>query len=158
MKKVFIDMDGVIANFDGQPNAIQRFAVEKGFFLKIKPLPFAAKLNKALESVALREHTYILSASPTERGDEEKIKWLAKYVPNLKPQNIIIVRGGHLKKHYAGFNRILVDDYSENIKEWNENGGVGVKFLNGTNGKSKKWNEQNSITANNELYQLFLGL
>lgn len=155
MKKIFVDMDGVLANFDEQPNALKRFAIEKGFFLKLKPLPFAKKLNKALENPTLKENVFILSASPTDRGDQEKIRWLAKNVPNLKPQNIIIVRGGHLKKHYAGYNRILIDDYSGNIQQWNENGGIGIKFLNGTNGKSKKWNEKNSITNNNELYELF---
>ena len=28
----YIDMDGVLADFDGQPNAVDRFRTEKGFF------------------------------------------------------------------------------------------------------------------------------
>lgn len=155
MKKLFIDMDGVLADFNGQPNAMGRFITEKGFFLKLKPLPFAAKLNKALESPVIKESVYILSASPTKRGDEEKIKWLEKHIPNLKPQNIIIVRGGDKKKHYASANRILVDDYSGNIKEWTENGGVGVKFLNGTNGKSGTKNRKYA-TVNTEIWELLI--
>ena len=155
MRKVFIDMDGVLADFNGQPNALDRFITEKGFFLKLKHLPFAAKLNKALESEVLREHTYILSASPTERGDQEKIKWLEKHIPNLKPQNIICVRGGDKKKRFAGANRVLVDDYSGNLKEWSEHGGIGVKFLNGGNGKSGTQNRK-VADANTQLWELFL--
>ena len=34
MKKIFIDMDGTIAKFN-VPNALRRFATEKGFFRRL---------------------------------------------------------------------------------------------------------------------------
>ena len=34
MKKIFIDMDGTIAKFN-VPNALRRFATEKGFFSRL---------------------------------------------------------------------------------------------------------------------------
>ena len=32
---IYCDMDGVIADFNNEPNAVERFATEKGFFKKL---------------------------------------------------------------------------------------------------------------------------
>ncbi len=155
MKKLFIDMDGVLADFDGQPNALARFMIEKNFFKKLKPLPFVKTLNRALLSQAVQDNTYILSASPNSKADAAKLAWLEKHLPNMKPQNIILVRGGDKKAAYARADRVLVDDYSGNIKQWNEQGGVGVKFLNGNNGKSGSEGRK-VATSNTQVWELFM--
>lgn len=137
-------MDGVLADFDGQPNALKRFISEKGFFQTLKPTELATELNIWLgQSAELRERVYILSASPTSQADQDKWVWLNKYLPNLKAENINIIRGGvgadERKAKFAERNSILVDDYTKNLISWETNGGKGVKCLNGRNGSGKTW-------------------
>jgi len=146
MTKVYVDIDGVLADFDGQPNALERFMKEPNFFLHLKPLPFAAILNKQLgEDEQAREETYILSASSNHMGDRAKREWLKIYLPNLKEENIVIVRGGPWEKasrekaRFAKGGNLLIDDYTHNLEIWEKNGGVGIKFLNGRNGKKRQW-------------------
>lgn len=145
MEKLFVDMDGVLADFDGQPNALGRFMKEPNFFLHLAPLPFVAKLNQQLaEDEELREITHILSASPNHMGDKAKREWLKIYFPNMKEENIILVRGGMGNKaavekaKYAKGN-VLIDDYTGNLLYWESKGGKAIKFLNGRNGKGKTW-------------------
>ena len=35
---IYCDMDGVLADFNAQENAVERFASEKGFFQKLAPM------------------------------------------------------------------------------------------------------------------------
>jgi 5'(3')-deoxyribonucleotidase len=146
MTKVYVDMDGVLADFDGQPNALGRFMKEPNFFLHLEPLPFVKILNKQLaEDEEARENTYILSASPNHMGDQAKMDWLKIHLPNIKQENIILVRGGIGNKaavekgRYAKGGNLLIDDYTGNLKHWESKGGVGIKFLNGRNNKKKQW-------------------
>lgn len=141
--KFYFDMDGVLANFDGQPNALDRFITERAFFQKLAPTPLTPKLNQALLNPMMFENTYILSASPNEEADYDKMMWLRRHLPNVKAANIIIVRGGagadQRKAKYANSHSILFDDYSGNLLSWEKAGGIGVKVINGTNGKGVKW-------------------
>lgn len=137
-------MDGVLADFDGQPNALKRFNTEKGFFQTLKPTCLATELNIWLgQSAELKERVFILSASPNLQADQDKWVWLNTYLPNLKPENIKIVRNdekvSQRKAEFAEQNAILIDDYSQNLIAWTKLGGKGVKCLNGRNGKGKTW-------------------
>lgn len=115
---IYCDMDGVLADFDAEPHALKRFAVESDFFRNLKPISSNIQaLNKLLSngSVAVR----ILSASPNKNADRAKKEWLKIYLPNLKKKNIIIMRIGQNKKDFIKTqNGILFDDYIKNIEEW----------------------------------------
>ena len=64
----------------------------------------------------------VLSASPNERADNDKRKWLAKYIPELSNDRIIIVRIGAKKLNYMQTKSgVLFDDYGKNGREWLEN-------------------------------------
>lgn len=144
MKQLYFDMDGVLAYFDRQPNALNRFITEEGFFQKLEPTALAIKLNELLgKDEQFRNCVHILSASPTSRADIDKTLWLYEHLPNLKSENIHIIRGGkgadERKAQYANSDSILLDDYSMNLKTWESFGGKGIKVLNGSNGKRIKW-------------------
>ena len=71
MKKIFLDMDGTIAKFNVK-NALERFAVEEGFFAKLG----AYKNIEEINEMAKGGNVYIISASPNIQADNDKMKWL----------------------------------------------------------------------------------
>lgn len=117
-KNIYIDMDGVLADFFGETDCVARFEKEKGFFRRLKPLrKNVAAVRKAIADG--KYNIYILSASPNERCDQDKIRWLNYYLPELETENAIIMRNGEKKTDYMrSADGILFDDYGKNIRDW----------------------------------------
>lgn len=134
-------MDGVLADFDGQVNALDRYKLETGFFSQLQTLPLLEQVRAMLIDPQTRQKIYILSASPNEKTDHDKKIWLSKHLPLLYESHIIFVRNGADKAQYAN-GAILIDDYTPNLKKWEQAGGVAIKYLNGKNGKTKSWKGQ----------------
>ena len=126
-------MDGTIAMFNSKRNALQRFDKEIGFFAKLKAFSGIEILNE----LAKNNNIYIISASPNEQADNDKIIWLKKYLPNLSFNNITLCRLGENKakviekKYNISINKdcLLLDDYTKNLNEWESFGGTGIKRL-----------------------------
>lgn len=130
VERVYCDMDGVVADFEGQVGAIDRFDKEKGFFENLQPLE---KNVLAIEIfVGYGADVKILTASPNEQADKDKRAWLKKHMPFIKEENIIICRTGETKADYIENMKgsLLFDDYSRNLIEWKENGGLAIKVVN----------------------------
>lgn len=152
-KKIFLDMDGVIADFDTEFNNRHgmsphqaRIDTDASFWVKFNENPTDFYLNmphydntfrliKSVESLAM-EHGYkveILTAIPRmttyATAIEEKKQWLIDRDLGHIPFNI----GPHSAdkhKHYRD-GAILIDDNIYNIRQWKAKGGFGILFNNG---------------------------
>lgn len=131
MKKIFLDLDGTLAKFNVK-NALQRFEKEKGFFAKLG----AYKNIELINEMAKAGNVYIISASPNEQADNDKMIWIEKYLNNVPMENRLICRCGENKAEYLknkdlqiDKNSYLLDDYTKNLVEWESAGGVGIKRL-----------------------------
>ena len=143
MKKIFLDLDGTLAKFNVR-NALNRFQTEKGFFANLK----AYKGIEDINELAKEGNVYIISASPNEQADKDKATWIDLFLPNLPKSNICFCRLGKNKAKEIKKNLniiinkecILLDDYTQNLVEWESVGGVGIKRLTSVaNNKSGRW-------------------
>jgi 5'(3')-deoxyribonucleotidase len=143
---VYVDMDGVLADFFGEVArehdveywreihrkdlGIDQIAQEPGFFKMLPELPNAGRLIKGV--IDLASYYSILSSplmSNVEESSKEKMQWLQRHLKNHQPQAVIF---DHEKYKYAQqpdeTPNILIDDWDTNIKLWEANGGIGILY------------------------------
>ena len=143
MKKIFLDLDGTLAKFN-VPNALERFDKEEGFFKNLGAYKGIEVVNELARDNAL----FIISASPNEQADKDKMIWIKKFLPNINVNNITICRIGENKaqiimnKYNITINEqcYLLDDYTKNLNEWENFGGKGIKRITKVaDNSTKKW-------------------
>ena len=145
--KVYVDMDGVIADFF---SALAEFRKvnhwkDKGeitldtsikelqgtnFFETLPVFPFAKNLVNLVKSYTGGD--YYINTSPLrddlENSRKYKTKWLQKH--NFVPNDIIVTKR---KESYAvdkktGIPNILIDDRPKNLEKWVAKGGFGIRY------------------------------
>ena len=119
--KIFVDMDGVIVDYDfGNPQA---YDIKRPLFSSIAKLEEISQMDNV--------ELYILSVSRMDEGVGQKNQWLDKYAPFFKQENrVILPRESNafmpaklLKTNYLsnlerdGSNIIVIDDDPEILKE-----------------------------------------
>lgn len=143
---VYVDMDGVLADFFGEVArehdvaywreihrkdlGIDQIAKQPEFFAGLPVLPNAGKLMRGVIQLAGK---YSILSSPlmsnVEESSKEKLEWLLRHLKNHQPQATIF---DHEKYKFAcqadGTPNILIDDWDTNIKLWEANGGVGILY------------------------------
>ena len=139
-KRLFVDMDGVLAVFNYVNTKVM---YGKGYFLNLKPQKNIVKAINSLMDIENLD-VFILSAYLVNSlyALEEKKLWLDKYMLDLKKENIIFTPVGSCKADYiGGINKsdYLIDDYTYNLKLWEEKGGTGIKLLNDLNHTKETW-------------------
>ena len=159
MIKIFLDLDGTLARFNVR-NALERFDKEEGFFANLLAYKGIEKVN---EFAKVKGSLFIISASPNEQADKDKMKWAERYLPNIPQENITLCRIGENKaqiiqeKYNITINEecYLLDDYTKNLIEWENFGGIGIKRLTKVADNSRKLWKGLTLKHLQELQTLF---
>lgn len=141
MKRLFVDMDGTLAEF--RPLATLENLLEKGYFLNLKSMENVIEAVRQLVrepeievytlSAVLRDNPYALA---------EKKQWLKIHLPELSAERQLFCECGESKKEFIGRSigsgeaDYLLDDYTRNLIDWGKNG---IKLLNGINHTKGTW-------------------
>lgn len=117
MKKVYyVDMDGVIANFHKEPYN-RTNAMRREWIANLEP--FVDNVATIRSLIEEGNEVYINSLAACEEAKQGKLEWLAKYLPEITADHIIIIVGHGRKADYMKTETgILIDDKIENCRQW----------------------------------------
>jgi len=146
--EIYIDMDGVLADFfgawaqlmdvahwadinnkDSFAGGLEKIRNSDDFWLELPLLPQANQLLTLVRNV---KGEYNICSSPLAddpNSEPHKREWIKKNLSFFPPKNIYIT---HDKEQFAtqedGTPNILIDDFGKNIKKWEDAGGYGFKY------------------------------
>ena len=142
--RLFVDMDGTLAKWNEVQYEEQ--LLEKGYYRNL--LPNQKVVDEVNSIIAKGYDVYVLSCvlPESQYAKNEKVEWLKEYLPQLKTEKQIFVPYGrnkaeYLKENYSPITNqdYLLDDYTKNLIEWKEYGGIGIKYFNGINHTHATW-------------------
>lgn len=151
MKKIFIDMDGVLAEY--RENCTELELMQKGYFSSLAP---ERNMLGALEMLVDNAENFGYSICVLSKvypsifrySISEKYEWKDEFMPYLYDSEFLLVDGEKEEKAEAiekmqntkiDKDCILIDDYNHNLTNWQQNGGTAVKFINEINDKKKSF-------------------
>lgn len=146
---IFLDMDGVLAHY---PQDMVDKMNDKDFFINLKAMDNNIRLaNELIKNDGVE--VYILSSimETSYYAVDEKHAWLDKYLPNIPVKNRFFVtfpetKNDYICRHIPDINEsmnVLLDDYTVNLNNWEDEGFLPVKMLNGENNTKGTWLAKN---------------
>lgn len=147
MNRLFVDMDGTLAEFH-HVDALEAL-YEKGYFLKLTPHQNVVDAVKQVFRNESDISVYVLSAvlADSATARDEKNLWLDEHLPEIDEAHRLFTPCGVDKAAYLIANYgikidkwdVLLDDYTKNLISWVAIGGRGLKLLNGINDTRGTW-------------------
>ena len=145
---VFVDMDGVIADFfseyakmagvkDGDYRKIPRNKINPtlnsmigtDFFNRLPKIATADMLIEIVVSYTGGDYSILSSPLRGDKNNSAKWKklWLGRNM-KIQPRNVIITSNKSVYAKSNGISNILIDDRGANIERWQAAGGHGIKY------------------------------
>lgn len=153
-RTIFVDLDGVLVDFDGgfkrifrmSPSEFQEkhgkgsemrktYSRGKEFWSNLDWIEGGKELWEFIKNNFLYIKILSSSGSSGKIPDWQpihnmvysgKLEWIQKNLPDLDTDDVIIVPTRKVKAKYAKTGDVLVDDHNENINDWIAAGGIGV--------------------------------
>ena len=129
---IHVDMDGVLAKWNEE--ASEEDIHMLGYFYNLE---LERSIRDTVLILASAGYDVEILTAAFKEAIQDKIGWLEKV--GLGHLKVVIVPYGEKKTDYIepGRKHILIDDYSKNLQEWEQQGNIAIKFFNGINNRPK---------------------
>ncbi len=151
--RVFFDYDGTLAKWNDIPF---EECFKPGYYRNLKTMDNMVKAAEILSKLPDVEVCSLTAYLRESTAWEDKWNWTDEHLPFIGARNRYFVPYGTSKsefiKEHSGLkdNDILVDDYSNNLRDWH---GLAIKCRNGINGTKGTWTGA-SIWSESEPYYI----
>ena len=145
---VVFDLDGTLTNFYSHKDCLLKM-YDGEFFLQLQPLRKGLDFLRQCINANGKACVWICSIAHNEKVIKAKKAWIKRYIPEVDKSNVVIMLskfGNDKSRTMSCFfdlsKSILIDDYTPNLLNWRESGGIAIKALNGINNTTRVWKGQ----------------